>query len=201
MSRVNQALIKEAVEILKNGGIVIYPTETVYGVGCDPLNREACEKVQRIKKRKDNKPLLLLACSLSQVEDFAGKLAEIPQRLADIFWPGPLTMVIKPVKDVPDYLLGRSQGIAFRVTSNPVAASLASEFGRPLTSTSANLTGQTPMLTFEETLNIFGDNADIVLENSESLHGKPSTVVDLTSKHLAIIREGSISRKRIQEVL
>ena len=79
MSRVNQALIKEAVEILKNGGIVIYPTETVYGVGCDPLNREACEKVQRIKKRKDNKPLLLLACSLSQVEDFAGKLAEIPQ--------------------------------------------------------------------------------------------------------------------------
>jgi len=201
MSRANQALIKEAVEILKNGGIVIYPTETVYGVGCDPLNREACEKVQRIKKREDNKTLLLLACSLSQVEDFAGKLSEIPQRLADIFWPGPLTMVIKPVKDVPDYLLGRSQGIAFRVTSNPIAASLASEFGRPLTSTSANLTGKTPMLTFEETLNIFGDNADIVLENSESLHGKPSTVVDLTSKHLAIIREGSISRKRIQEVL
>ena len=110
-------------------------------------------------------------------------------------------MVIKPVKDVPDYLLGRSQGIAFRVTSNQVAASLTRKFGRPLTSTSANLTGQTPMLTFKEILDIFGDNADIVLENCKPLHGKPSTVVDLTSKHLAIIREGSISSKRIQEVL
>ena len=115
--------IKEAAAVLKNGGIIVYPTETVYGIGCDPFNRYAYEKVRGLKKRFDNKPCLLLASSLSQVEDCAGELETIPRRLADVFWPGPLSMVIKPSKQLPVYLLGVSNGIAFRVTSHPVAAS------------------------------------------------------------------------------
>ena len=201
MSHIEQTRIKEAVEILKNNGIVVYPTETVYGIGCDPFSREACERVQRLKKRGNTKPFLLLACSLSQVEQFAGELTDVPLRLAEVFWPGPLTMVIKPTKNLPDYLFGRSGGVAFRVTSHPVAASPAEEFGCPVTSTSANLSGRSPIVTYEETLNLFGKSADIVLKNYEPLHGKPSTIVDLTSKQIAIIREGNISYLRIQEVL
>ncbi|HUT63964.1 MAG TPA: L-threonylcarbamoyladenylate synthase [Anaerolineae bacterium] len=197
----NHTRIKEAVEIMRNGGVIVYPTETVYGIGCDPFNKDACERVQGLKKRKKKKTLLLLACSLAQVENFAGELAEVPRRLAQVFWPGPLTMVIKPAKDLPGYLFGRTRGVAFRVTSYPVASLLARDYGCPIISTSANLTGQPPIVTYEEAVKIFGKTADIILENDEPLHGKPSTVVDLTSTHLAIIREGSITISRIQEAL
>ena len=194
-------IIKDAVEILKTGGIVVYPTETVYGIGCDPFNREAYERVQHLKRRKNAKQLLLLACSLSQIEYFAGELADVPLRLANVFWPGPLTMVIKPSKDLPDYLFGKSEGVAFRVTSHPLAALLTREFGCPITSTSANLTGKPSVVTYEEALKTFGESADIVIKNSELLNGKPSTIIDLTSKHPAIIREGSITFSEIREVL
>ena len=193
--------IKEATAVLKNGGIIVYPTETVYGIGCDPFNMDAYEKVRGLKKRLDNKSYLLLASSLSQVEECAGELEAIPRRLADVFWPGPLTMVIKPSNQVPAYLLGVSNGIAFRVTSHPVAASLAREFGHPIISTSANITGQSPIITYEKALSVFGDRADLVIENSERLQGTPSTVIDLTSHYPQILREGSIPQSQIEEVL
>jgi len=201
MARYSEQIITGAVETLKNGGVVVYPTETVYGIGCDPFNMEACERVQQMKKREDAKPLLLLASSLAQVEECAGELPEIPLRLAQIFWPGPLTMVIWPKNNFPGYLYGRTGGVAFRVTSHPVAEALARKFGFPVTSTSANVTGRTPIVTYENAQELFGKSADIVLETAEPLHGRPSTVIDLTSGHIAVIREGSISLERIQEVL
>ncbi|MFC1692513.1 L-threonylcarbamoyladenylate synthase [Candidatus Latescibacterota bacterium] len=201
MTNINDKQIHKAVDILWKGGIVVYPTETVYGIGCNPSNREACERIQLYKKRSDFKPMLLLASSLSQVEDFIGKLTDVAQRLSEIFWPGPLTMVLKPVKKLPDHLLGLSGGVAVRVTSHTVAVSLTSKFGFPMTSTSANLTGESPILTYEDAVKTFGKCADIILKNTEILHGKPSTVIDLTTKHLALIREGSITLSRIKEEL
>ena len=201
MSKLDTSRIRKAVDILKNGGIIVYPTETVYGIGCDPFNHNSCNKIQRLKKRTENKLFLLLAFSRSQLEDFAGTLTGIQCRLADIFWPGHLTMVIKPAKKMPDYLTDLSGGVAFRVTSNPVAALLARDFGSPIISTSANVTGQSPIVTFEEAWKIFRDSTDIVLETTECLSGIPSTVIDLTSEHLTIIREGNILLSQIEEVL
>ncbi len=193
--------VDEAVAILRQGGVVVYPTETVYGIGCDPLNRAACERIQAMKDRISSKPLLLLAASVEQVVAFAGELNETAQRLASIFWPGPLTIVMKPALEVPAHLLGGSGGVAFRVTSHPVAAALAEGLGRPIVSTSANVAGNTPLTTFEEAEQQFGADADLILQNTEPLHGKPSTVVDVTGRHLAIIREGAISQERIKELL
>lgn len=193
--------IKKAVEILKNGGIIVYPTETVYGIGCDPLDMEAYDRVQRLKKRMEYKPMLLLAYSLNQVEGMAGSLSEIPRKLAEKFWPGPLTIIIKPRKNFPEYLLGPSHGVAFRVSSHPVAASLAKEFGRPIISTSANITGQAPMVTYEKALNTFENIVDIVIVTHEKLTGKPSTVVDLTSGHFSLVRKGSITLSQLKKEL
>lgn len=203
MSKIENTYIEEAVEILKNGGIVIHPTETVYGIGCDPFNREACERVQRLKKREGTKPLLLLASSLSQVESLTGELPPAALKLAGVFWPGPLTMVIRPVNELPEHLYGESAGVAFRVTSHPLAASLAREFGCPVISTSANITGRKPVVTYEDAKRLFGESVDIILKNNFSnlLTLKPSTVVDITSKQIAVIREGSISSRRIREVI
>ncbi|MFC1528534.1 L-threonylcarbamoyladenylate synthase [Candidatus Latescibacterota bacterium] len=201
MNKTEQTKIDDAVTVLKNGGIVVYPTETVYGIGCDPLNRAAYERIHRLKKRNDDKQMLLLACSLSQVEQFAGRLADIPSRLAREFWPGPLTMVINTLSEIPEYLYGNSGGVAFRVTSHPVAASLANNSGYPITSTSANISGYPPVSNYEEALKMFGKEAEIVLENSIPFSGTPSTIIDLTSDEPKIIREGGISFQRINEVL
>ncbi len=193
--------IKKAIHILKSGGIVVYPTETVYGIGCDPLNMEAYLRVQRIKGRVDDKPMLLLAYSLQQVEEIAGSLGEIPRRLAEKFWPGPLTIIINPIKNFPEYLLGPSNGVAFRVSSHPVAASLAKGFGYPIVSTSANITGYKPLVTYKEALNTFKKNVDIVIGTHERLNGNPSTVVDMTSGRFTLVREGSITLSCMQKVI
>ncbi|MBT4482344.1 MAG: threonylcarbamoyl-AMP synthase [Candidatus Latescibacteria bacterium] len=201
MNKKEQANIEEAVNVLKNGGIVVYPTETVYGIGCDPFNRIAYERVQHLKGRNNNKQMLLLACSLSQVEHFTGRLADIPRRLAHEFWPGPLTMVIKPRNEMPVYLYGDSGGVAFRITSHPIAAALSRNFGCPITSTSANMTGKPTVGTYEEALNMFGKDVSIVIKNHIPLNGTPSTVIDLTSGKPLLIREGNISFQHILGVL
>jgi L-threonylcarbamoyladenylate synthase len=193
--------ITEAITVLENGGVLVYPTETVYGIGCDPLNVDACNRIQSIKKRLTPKPFLLLASTIDQVTAFNGELDDVAARLADIFWPGPLTIVMTPTHEIPSHLLGNTGGVAFRVSNHPVATALADGLGRPLISTSANSAGESPLLTYEDTCAQFETIADLILENPAPYHGKPSTVIDLTGRHLAIIREGTISEDRIREVL
>lgn len=193
--------VKEAAGILRSGGIVVYPTETVYGIGCDPLNSEACRRVYSLKKRTHSKPFILLADSMKTVEDFAGIPDAVAKKLAAKFWPGPLTLIIKPSQPLPAHLFGPSNGVAFRVTPGTVAAALSREFGKPVISTSANISGSKPAVTYDEALAAFGKLADSVLENTEKPDGRPSTVIDLTSAEPAILRTGAISEQCIREVL
>ena len=193
--------IKKAANILQNGGIIVYPTETVYGIGCDPLNEEACMRIQLLKNREKPKTMLLLAYSLEQVEEMAGHLIDISRKLAQKFWPGPLTVIIKPQTNFPEHLTGFSGGVALRVTSHPVASALVREFARPIISTSANTSGQPPVLTYEKALREFGNKVDMVIESRRDLSGKPSTVVDCTSGCLSMVREGSITLSQLKEAL
>ena len=193
--------IKKAAVILQNGGIIVYPTETVYGIGCDPLNEDACMRIQLLKNREEPKPMLLLAYSLAQVEEMAGPLTDNSHKLAQKFWPGPLTVIIKPRTNLPEHLTGFSGGVAFRVTSHPGASALARKFARPITSTSANISRQQPVITYEKALKEFGNKADMVIESSRDLSGKPSTVVDFTSGGLSMVREGSITLYQLKEAL
>ncbi|MCE5248791.1 threonylcarbamoyl-AMP synthase [bacterium] len=201
MNRIDLQQVKTAAEILRNGGIVIYPTETVYGIGCDPLNGTACARVQSMKKRDRSKPFILIADTLGTVESWAGKLDDIARRCADAFWPGPLTLVIRPGKKLPAHLRGPSGGIAFRVTPHPVAAALSREFGSPVVSTSANMTGDMPVTTYEQAAKLFSGHAGMILETPAELDGEPSTVIDLTGDSPQFLRIGAIGRERILEVL
>ena len=201
MTEADLKRVKEAAGILHSGGIVVYPTETVYGIGCDPLNSEACQRVYSVKKRTHSKSFILLADSMLTVEDFAGFPDAVAKKLAAKFWPGPLTLIFKPSQPLPDYLYGPSGGVAFRVTPCTVAAALSREFGKPVISTSANISGSKPAVTYDEALAAFGNLADSVLENTEKPDGQPSTVIDLTSSEPAILRTGAISEQCIREVL
>ena len=201
MTEADLKRVKEAAGILSNGGIVVYPTETVYGIGCDPLNSEACQRVYSLKKRTHSKPFILLADWMKTVEDFAGVPDAVAKKLAAKFWPGPLTLIIEPSQPLPAHLYGPSGGVAFRVTPCTVAAALSREFGKPVISTSANISGSRPVVTYDEALAAFGNLADSVLENTEKPDGLPSTVIDLTSAEPAILRTGAISEQCIREVL
>jgi L-threonylcarbamoyladenylate synthase len=199
MSGFDPEKVRLAADILRSGGVIIYPTETVFGIGCDPWNNEACERVLYLKRRESIRTMLLLADSRKMVEETIGRLEGLSARLADRFWPGPLTMILRPGCDMPEYLQGASGGVAFRVTSNPVAAAIIREFGKPIISTSANLSGEPPVASPEEAEHIFGDAVDMVIPTHEPLGGIPSTVIDLVAGKPALVREGAISFSHILE--
>ena len=195
------ATVKQAIAILHHGGVIVYPTETVYGIGCDPFNEAACTRIRTIKGRDGDKPFLLLAAGIEQIEPYTGQLSGDALQLAHEFWPGPLTLVLRVHGNFPRWLTGPTGGVAFRITPHPLAADLVAGFGAPIVSTSANLTGQSPAASYHDALAQFKDSTEFVLDNPAIMRGVPSTIVDLTDARLVIIREGEISRKTIEEVL
>ncbi len=201
MTGIEPGMVRRAAEVLRSGGVIVYPTETVYGIGCDPWNRDACERVLRLKGRDASRTMLLLADSTRMVEAAAGALDERAARLAVRFWPGPLTLVLTPSREMPAHLLGASGGVAFRVTSHPDAAAVARDFGLPVISTSANPSGRPPAVSADEAGEMFGDRVDMVLPSSVPLGGVPSTVVDLTGGEPVLLREGAVPFPRILEAL
>ena len=193
--------IARAVAILRAGGVIVYPTETVYGTGCDPFNRQAVDRIHDIKGRTNTKTMLLIASSRRQVEDMTGPLDPVASALADRFWPGPLTIVFKPARELPPHLLGPTGGTGFRVSTDPVSTALAREFGGPVVSTSANRTGEPPLTTFEEARAQFNGLADMILPSAGKMSRVPSTVVDVTGGKPVVIRQGEIPHDRLSEVL
>ena len=135
--------IRQALEALHDGELIVFPTETLYGIGCDALNPEAVEKLCEIKKRPAGKPLAVILGEASMVDQLTGDFSAAASQLADAFWPGPLTLVVPARPGLPDAIVG-DQTIGLRVSSDPVAARLSRELGRPICAPSANPTGLPP---------------------------------------------------------
>lgn len=202
---------REAARIIREGGVIVYPTETLYGIGCDPWNRAAVERVLLMKQRPQSRTMLLLADSRGMVEDRFGALDKLSSKLAEAFWPGLLTLVFRPSAGCPDYLCGPSGGVAVRVTAHPLCAEIIGEFGGPIVSTSANLMGEPPALSFKDADELFGREADMVLggprvrgrtrndKDGELMTRTPSTIVDTVSGALRCIREGTVPFALIRE--
>jgi len=179
--------IKEAVQILQQGGVIAYPTEAVFGLGCDPDNHQAVEKLLAIKQRSRDKGLILIAADFQQLRPY---LAEIDSSLkAKILttWPGPVTWLWPAKPAVSSLLRGAHETIAVRVTAHPVAAALCLTFGGPVVSTSANLSSKPPARTAEEVRSQFGDQLDYVLEGEIGGLSRPSQIRDAVTGE--IIRE------------
>lgn len=191
--------IKEAADIIKAGGLVIYPTETVYGLAANPRNRIAVLKVFGAKNRPLDNPLSVAVKDLNQADDIV-YLNLSAKRLAKIFLPGPLTMVLKKKALLPKELTGGLERVGIRVPNHPVALSLI-ELAGPITATSANLSGEPAPKTADEAKKQIGDKADFVLDAGMCGSGEPSTVIDLSEGEYRILREGGISKKMIEKVL
>ena len=191
--------ITYAATLIKTGGVVIYPTETVYGIGCAPRIPEAAERVCFIKGRAD-KPLPL-ACSDM---DEARRIAEFnpaAERLAEKFWPGPLMLVLPAKVDYSIWVTHGSKTLGVRVPDHDVARGLARLSGGVIVSTSANKTGEQPATTVDEVAQHIGKEVDIILDGGRTPSLQPSTVLDLSGEHAWILRQGPISGEEIKKAL
>ena len=184
--------IKGAAEAVKEGGLVVYPTETVYGLGCDPFNVSAVKRLIQAKGARD-KPLPILAHSVHDVKRVA-ELTEKGEELARKFWPGPLTLILSR-KCLPDIVTLGSATVGVRIPKNGVALKLLEFSGGLLVGTSANKTGAKPSSTALEAYEQLKDEVDMVLDGGLVEFGVSSTVLDLTSKDPKIIREGPLTVK------
>lgn len=188
------ANIRRAAEALKAGEVIAYPTETVYGLGVDPLNEAALNRLYAIKQRDPNHPVLLIAANREQVSALVAGMSDAAEKLANAFWPGPLSMLLLPRAEVSKSLLGPAGKICVRVTSHPIAAALCKAFGRPIVSTSANLSGQPPARKAQDVPAGIG----LCLDGGPSGAGAASSVIDPDTGEIQ--REGAISRTAIELV-
>ena len=191
--------IMVAARIVRRGGLVVYPTETVYGLGCDPFNIEAVKRVLDLKGER-NKPLPVLAASIVD----AGKIAFISpnsRKLAAKFWPGPLTIVFPKKPALPDVVTFSLDSVGLRIPNNDIAFHLIRLSGGLLIGSSANRTGEEPPRQVQEISEELKEMVDVILDGGAAAHGMPSTVADLTSEKPRILREGPISLKAILDAL
>jgi L-threonylcarbamoyladenylate synthase len=189
-----------AIEWLRAGGVVAFPTDTLYGLAVDPLSSHAVHALFDLKGRVGNAALPLIAASIAQVESFCGGLDADSHRLAARFWPGPLSIVCAAPATVDPGVHAGQGTIAIRVPNHPVAQALAASFGRPVTATSANLSGKPPAqsaaeLTPDLTARIF------VIDAGPAAGGAPSTIVDVRMRPPRLIRDGAVPWNRVLESL
>jgi L-threonylcarbamoyladenylate synthase len=191
--------IVAAAEIVRNGGLVIYPTETVYGLGCDPFNIKAVKKVFHAKGNRQ-KPLPILASSIDQIEKIA-YLSEEARRVAVRFWPGPLTIVLRRKPSLHGMVTCNQDSVGVRIPNNDVATRLIQLSNGLLVGTSANKTGEKPPKTAKDAIKQIGKEVDVILDSGRTSFGISSTVVDFTFANPKILREGPISLKEILAAL
>jgi L-threonylcarbamoyladenylate synthase len=191
--------VNEIVGRLRAGELIVYPTDTLYAVGCLALHKEGVLRLREAKGRDRHKPLPVIASDLSQARSLAAHWPASAERLAREFWPGPLTLVLEAVAALPDALLSGVSTVAIRVPDSETACALAREAG-PLVSTSANLAGEPPCPTVDLALRAF-PGVDMAV-NMGPLEGLPSTIVEVTGADdgVSILRLGRIDRGRIEAV-
>ena len=188
-----------AAATIRLGGVVVYPTETVYGLGCDPANVDAARRVCAIKGRAD-KPLPL-ACADMEAAKRMVRFSPLAEKLASRFWPGPLLLVLPSKVKLSIWVTHGASTLGVRVPDHPVARRLAELSGGVIVSTSANKSGEEPPTTAEAADRQLGKMVDLILDSGPSPLKQPSTVLDLSGEEAWIIRKGPISSDQIREVM
>jgi len=225
--RLETHLIKKAANVIRRGGLVVFPTETFYGLGANAFDPRAVRKIFRAKGRPENKALIILIGEKVDLRLVARDIPKVAYRLIEKFWPGPLTLIFKKKKNIPKEVTAGGNTVAVRLSSHPVAQALVRAAGVPITAPSANLSGRPPHRTITGVVKELGRCKEIGLfldagktplgkpgsENSigslkanktldrVSTTRKPSTLLDLTKNPPRILREGGITKKQLEKVI
>lgn len=194
-------IIKRAAAILRRGGLVAFPTETVYGLGAHALDPQAVRKIFTIKDRPDWDPLIIHVHDLAMAQSLMKRRLPQFELLASRFWPGPLTLVVEKADQVPDEVTARRPTVALRMPWHPVAAALLDAAGLPIAAPSANRFGRLSPTRAEHVVEDLADGVDLILDAGSTPLGVESTVLDLTQSPPVILRPGGVSREELETVL
>lgn len=198
----NEKNLKKLVKIIDDGGVISFPTETVYALAADAANEEAVDKIYKIKKRFSEKSLPILIGDISQARRIAD-FNEKANKLALHFFPGPITMVLRLRKhySIAKNVNQSQDTIGIRMPSNSASLKILKAVGRPLVGTSANISNQNSAISAQEVLDTLGDNIDLLVDKGEVKFGFPSTIVDLTQEKVRILRQGVLPKEKIEDIL
>jgi L-threonylcarbamoyladenylate synthase len=194
-------LIALAAARLRAGGVVAFPTETVYGLGADARNEDAVRRVFAIKRRPADHPLIVHLAEASQADAWASEIPETARRLMARFWPGPLTLVLPARDDVPRVVTGGQDSVALRVPGHPMALALLQMFGDGLAAPSANRFGAVSPTEARHVRSAFGLHVDQILDGGPCRFGLESTIVSLLDEHPRVLRPGALTLSALREVL
>ena len=191
--------LKEVASIIREGGIVIFPTETVYGIGVNGLNETAIKKLYEVKQRPINKPISLLVNSIEMIEEIAKDITEIEYDLIKRFFPGPLTIVLKKREIVLDIVTAGFNTVGIRMPENEIALKLIEYAGVPIATPSANISGRPSGTNLKEIMKDFNNKVDYFIDGGISKIGVASTIVQVVNDNPYILRKGKISEEQIKE--
>jgi len=195
-----QAQIERGVAVLKQGGVIAFPTDTVYGLG-SMIDRDAVQRIYEVKGRPANLALPLLIADITQLDRLVIVVPEAARRLAARFWPGALTLVLLKSDNVPDYVTSGAKTVAVRIPAHPVPVALAATLNAPVTATSANISGQPAALTAAEVRRQLGNSVDLIIEGGPVAGGTESTIVDMTGELPVILRQGAIKLAELEAIV
>lgn len=190
----------EPAKIIKNGGIVIFPTETVYGIGANGLDSNAVQKLYTVKQRPLNKPISLLVSNIDMIESVAKDITDLEYAIINKFFPGPLTIILKKKEIVPDILTAGSDTIGIRMPANDIALKLIDYAGVPIATPSANISGKPSGTNLKDIMKDFDGKADCFIDDGPSKIGLASTIVKVIDGVPHILRQGSISANEINSI-
>ena len=193
--------LTSALAALKRGEVIVFPTETLYGLGADALNFSAVENIFQLKGRDPDNPFPVLVADRAMLDILVAEISPLAEKLMAHFWPGPLTLVLPARDDIPRPLVNRQGGIGVRLSSQPIATELVRLLGHPLTATSANPSGQPGAHTVLEAKNYFSAKITIYVDGGELTSPTGSTVAAVEKNKLRIIRAGEISREALEVVV
>jgi len=198
---IDQVTIRIAADIIKSGGLVAFPTETVYGLGADALNPEAVAKIFEAKNRPLNDPLIVHIADIQDLLRLSNEVYKITLDLVDAFWPGPLTLVLKKSQTVPSIVTAGLETVAVRMPDHPVALSLIRESQTPIAAPSANLFGRPSPTTAQHVLDDLNGRVDLILDAGKTNVGVESTILDLTQTPFRILRPGGVNLESLRTII
>ncbi len=194
------AAIEQAVTYLRDGQVIAYPTETIYGLGADVFNRKAVKRIYDLKARDYGLPIAILIGDLSNLPDVTSEVPDRALPLMRHFWPGPLTILFPAAAHFPKGLVTHTGKVGIRISSNPIALAISKAFGKPLTTTSANLSNFPPSLSIKHVQKYFGPKLPCIVDGGECEPTRGSTVIDIGDDTMRIIREGAIPADEVIRV-
>ena len=193
ITRQTSEALDRAADIIRSGGVIAFRTDTFYGLGADPFNREAVQRIKQLKGREDDKPILIVISDRDQADRLMAEVSPSFQKLAKAIWPGALTLIGRARAELPEEITAGTKTVGVRLPNDDTVRALVKACGGALTATSANPSHAAPAGNARAVQDYFGEAIDLIVDGGEALTDQPSTVVDCTGNEARLVREGVVS--------